>query len=115
MPAKSAKAASAMALKKAPVKAQQPTGEEVEITEVVTTPPQLLAQNTAPAKRPVQFAFDNGRSAASKLPTTASSLPLMALLGFFLASAGFLLRFAARKVSLKDAVCYTCGATEVPQ
>ena len=100
MQAKSAKAASAMALKKAPVKAQQPTGEEVEITEVVTTPPQLLAQNTAPAAS----AQSNSPSTtaaqpASKLPTTASSLPLVALLGFFLASAGFLLRFAARKVS----------------
>ena len=38
MPAKSAKEAPVMALKKAPVKAEQPTGEEVEIAEVVHNP-----------------------------------------------------------------------------
>jgi hypothetical protein len=90
MAAKSAKEAPAVALKKAPVKAQQPTGEEVEILQVVTTPPQLVAQNTppaAPAPEP-----------AKKLPTTASLLPLAALIGLLLTSAGFLLRFASRRL-----------------
>ncbi len=90
MPAKTAKAAQVVALKKAPVKAQQPTGEEVEIAEVFQTPPQLLAQNTAPAA-PAQ--------PPSKLPPTGSALPLIALIGVILASAGFVLRFAARKLA----------------
>lgn len=91
MPVKSVKEAPAMALKKAYVKAQQPTGEEVEIGVVTTTPPQLLAQNTAPA--PVS------PPATKKLPTTASSLPLVGLVGFLLASSGLLLRFVARRLN----------------
>jgi hypothetical protein len=47
--------APAMALKKAPVKAQQPTGEEVEVVQVFTTPPQLIAQNTAPAQSSTSY------------------------------------------------------------
>ena len=74
-----------VAMKKAAVKEQQPSGEEVEIGEVVTTPPQLVAQNTAPAPTP------------EKLPSTASSLPLIALVGLILTTAGLGLRFAVRK------------------
>lgn len=54
-------------MKTVPVKAYQPTGVEVEIAEVVTPPPPAQMQAaTAPAT----------------LPTTASSLPLIALFGF---------------------------------
>jgi hypothetical protein len=52
-------------LKQVPVMAVKPTGEEVELVQVVTPPP---------AQEPVQVA-------AAKLPKTASSLPLIALLG----------------------------------
>jgi len=86
MPAKSASEPSVMALKRAPVKAEQPTGEEVEITDIFPAPPQLLAQNTTPAQP------------ASKLPATASELPLVGLLGLMLAIAGVSLRFAARRI-----------------
>ena len=82
-----------MALKRAPVKAEQPTGEEVEIVGIFPTPPQLLAQNTSPAQS------SSPASPAHKLPATASELPLVGLLGLMLASAGVLLRFAARRVS----------------
>ena len=58
-------------LAKAPVMAIQPTGEEVQIAQVVTPPPALLAQN-----EPVR-----------QLPATGSSLPLVALFGM-LALAG---------------------------
>ncbi len=62
-------------LEQAPVKAVQPTGEEVEIAQAVTpVPPAVLAQNA-----PV----------AETLPATASSLPLAALFGM-LALAGAL-------------------------
>jgi hypothetical protein len=62
-------------LAKAPVMAIQPTGDVVEIAQVVTPPPaeQLVAQNDAPAA----------------LPATGSSLPLVALFGM-LALAGAL-------------------------
>jgi len=90
IPAKSANDPSVVALKKAPVKAEQPTGEEVEIADLFPVPPQLLAQNTSPTQ---------SSSPAHKLPATASELPLVGLLGLLLASAGVLLRFAARRLS----------------
>ena len=62
-------------LERAPVMAVQPTGQEVEIAQVVTpVPPVVLAQNAPVAER---------------LPATASSLPLIALFGM-LALAGAL-------------------------
>lgn len=75
-----------VAMKKAPVKAQQPSGEEVDVAEVFTTPPQLVAQNTTPAP-------------ASTLPATGSSLPLVGLVGLILMTAGMGLRFAVRKIN----------------
>jgi hypothetical protein len=53
-------------LKRAPVMAVQPTGEQVEIAQVVTAPDVLVAQNDAPP---------------AVLPATGSSLPLVALFG----------------------------------
>lgn len=72
-------------LAKAPVKAIQPTGEEVQLAQVVTPPPaeQLVAQNEpAPA-----------------LPATGSSMPLVALFGM-LALAGALTLGLIQKRSL---------------
>jgi len=91
---KSATEAPAVALKKAPVKAEQPTGGEVEASQVVQTPPELLAQNNAPAAStaPAEPAKP------TTLPKTASVLPLVGLAGLLLASAGLLLRLVARKL-----------------
>jgi len=57
----------AIALKEAPLKAVTPAGEEVAITEVVVPPPVQVAS----------------------LPKTASSMPLLALMGFMSIAAGF--------------------------
>ncbi len=62
-------AAPAPALETTPVKAVEPSGEEVEIAEVVETV-----------------------AAPAALPTTASPLPLLALLGLLALGAGFALR-----------------------
>jgi hypothetical protein len=66
-------------LKQAPLVAVKPTGEEVQIAEVVTAPPAeaLVAANVAPA-----------------LPKTASPLPLIGLAGLLALSAALALRFA---------------------
>lgn len=61
-------------LRQAPIVAFQPTGEQVEVAQVVTPPP------------PAELV------AAAKLPTTASSLPLVALLGFLALGGAFALR-----------------------
>jgi hypothetical protein len=73
-----------MALKQAPLKAQKPSEEEVEITEVFTPPP-AAAQTQAAAKMP------------KKLPKTASPVPLVGLIGLLsLGTAGLLRRFSAK-------------------
>jgi len=66
-------------LRTAPVQAIQPTGEEVELAQVVTPPP------------PAELI-------ASKLPATASSLPLIALLGFLALGGAFALRTVEKRV-----------------
>lgn len=68
-------------LRQAPVMALQPSGETVEVAQVVTQPV-LVAQNDAPT-----------------LPTTGSDLPLIALVGM-LALAGALAMGFARKQTL---------------
>lgn len=71
---KSATAPAVVAMKKSSVKAEQPSGQEVEVVQVFTPPPQV-AQNT-PAETP------------ATLPATASSLPLVGLIGLVLLSLG---------------------------
>jgi LPXTG-motif cell wall-anchored protein len=65
-------------LKQAPVQAVKPTGEDVEIAQVVTAPPAeaLVATND------------------TQLPKTASPMPLIGLLGLLSLGAAFTLKFA---------------------
>jgi hypothetical protein len=98
-PIKSADAPVVAEMKTAPIMAVQPTGEEVQLAEVVTPPP---AEVVTPA--PAQTAVTSGEAdralpeADKALPKTASTLPLMAFLGL-LALGGFLaLRVAEKRV-----------------
>jgi hypothetical protein len=65
--------------KQVPVKAVTPSGEEIEISEVVVSQPASPQQ-----------------VAANALPKTASSVPLLGLLGFLSVAAALGLRAAAR-------------------
>jgi hypothetical protein len=69
-------------LKQAPVMAIQPTGEAVELAQVVTPPP---------APEPVQVA-------AAQLPKTASELPLIELLGLLSLCGACVLRLVQERV-----------------
>jgi hypothetical protein len=69
-------------IKQAPVKAVTPSGEEVEIAEVVASQPVIQAE-----------------AASSSLPKTASSLPLLGLAGFLSLGAALSIRKAARSIS----------------
>jgi len=60
-------------LERAPVKAIQPTGEEVEIAQVVTPPPPTELAQAGPAPA---------------LPATGSSMPLVALFGMLALAGG---------------------------
>lgn len=66
-------------MKQAPVMAIQPSGDEVQLAEVVTAPP-------APTE------------VAQTLPHTASSLPLIALLGLLALCGTFAFRLAEKRV-----------------
>jgi hypothetical protein len=83
VPITSAEEPVVVALKQAPVLAVKPTGEDVEIAEVVAAPPAqvLVATNDTPAE----------------LPRTASPMPLIGLFGLLALGAAFSLKlFRAR-------------------
>jgi hypothetical protein len=77
-PVRTADAPVVAQLRQAPVMAVQPTGEQVQLAEVVTPPPPETA-------------------VAQKLPATASPLPLLALLGFLALGGAFVLRSAEKR------------------
>jgi hypothetical protein len=75
-------------LKEVPVKAVQPTGEEVEIAAVVAPAPAVVAAQpaaVAPETAPMQVA-------AVEMPKTASFLPLIGLLGLMALGGALVLR-----------------------
>lgn len=74
-------------LKQAPVMAIQPSGEEVQLAEVVTAPP-------APMLTPTPDVQEADRA----LPHTASSLPLIALLGLLALCGTLAFRIAEKRV-----------------
>jgi hypothetical protein len=81
-PIKSATVPVVVELKRAPIMAIKPTGEEVQLAEVVTAPPAETSADAAPAPA---------------LPATASSLPLIGLLGLMALGGAFAIRsFATR-------------------
>ena len=77
-----AKPVPVVALKEAPIKAVTPRGEEVEIAQVVEPPP----VQTASARLPV-------------LPQTASTLPLLGLIGLLSLGAGFALSVFSKRTA----------------
>ncbi len=91
-PIRSAEEPQVVELKKAPVMAIKPTGEEVELAQVVTPPP---AEEMAQTREPVQMAEDRPRT----LPETGSPLPLMALFGFLSLGGAAILRSARKRIA----------------
>lgn len=81
-PIQSADAPVVIELKKTPIMAVRPTGEEVLMAQVVTPPPPSMLV-----------------ASAATLPKTASDLPLMALMGLSLMAGAFLIRTAANRLS----------------
>lgn len=88
-PIKSADHPVVLQLKQAPVMAVQPTGEEVELAQVVTP---------LPAQEPAPIVANEQSIVASELPKTASPLPLVALLGFLALGGAWTLRLVQRRV-----------------
>jgi hypothetical protein len=76
-------------LKQAPIIAIKPTGEEVEVAQVVTPPPtqEVVVAQAEPAQ------------SAATLPATASSLPLIALFGLLALGGAWILRLLQTRAS----------------
>jgi len=72
-----------MELKRAPIMAIKPTGEEVQLAVAVTAPPVMTASAQTPVK---------------KLPKTASPLPMIAMFGVLALFGAFALRTAAIRI-----------------
>jgi hypothetical protein len=84
-PIKSADAPLVLELKRAPIMAIKPTGEEVKLAEVVTPPPTQPEAVVASAPE-------------KTLPATASPLPLIALLGLLALGGAGTLRLVQKRV-----------------
>jgi hypothetical protein len=82
-PAKLAAEPIVMEMKRAPIMAIKPTGEEVQLAEVVTPPPATTEVASATEKT---------------LPATASTVPLIGLLGLVALGGAFTVRTAARRL-----------------
>jgi len=86
-PAKSVDDEPVVALKQAPLTAVKPTGEEVEVAQVVTPSP---AQQKETADAPERM---------EQLPQTASLLPLLGLIGLLSLGAGFALMGISKRTA----------------
>lgn len=86
-PIKSAAEPVVAELKQAPILAVKPTGEEVQMAEVVSPPPVEVAATPPPATETQPM-----------LPDTSSRLPLIGLFGLLAVVGGFAIRTAARRL-----------------
>ena len=86
-PIKSAAAPVVVELKQAPIMAIKPTGEEVQVAEVVTPPPAQGEVASTPAPE-----------AERMLPATASAFPLIALFGLLALCGALVLRRVERRI-----------------
>jgi hypothetical protein len=89
-PIVSATAPVVVQLEQAPIMAVKPTGEQVQLAEVVTPPPAepVVADTTTVATE----------TTTTTLPSTASNLPLIGLLGLMALGGAFAVRTAARRL-----------------
>jgi hypothetical protein len=85
-PIKSADAPVVMELKRAPIMAVEPSGEQVQLAAVVTAPPDE-PMPVATTQSPV----------ADRLPATASNLPLIGMMGLIALGAAFSLRMIEKR------------------
>ena len=95
-PIKTATDPPVIALRQAPVQAVTPTGQEVPLATVVSPPPvqtqTASVRQPASAQQTASVLQDTSAPQAASLPATASSLPLVAMIGLFSISLGLSLR-----------------------
>jgi hypothetical protein len=91
-PIQSAAAPVVVEMKRAPIMAIQPTGEDVVLAAVVTAPPPEPVQEASAPTPSSQPAAAPDPAPAATLPATASSTPLFGLLGLLALGGAFALR-----------------------
>ena len=89
VPIKTADEPVVVQLKQAPVMAIKPTGEEVELAQVVTPPP---------AQEPAAVQAEPVQVAAVQLPKTGSELPLIELIGLLALGGAWPLRLVQKRL-----------------
>lgn len=99
-PIKTADAPVVMQLKRAPIMAIKPTGEEAPMLEVVTPPPARM--ETAATNTASNNTAGNNTAPDTTLPATAGSLPLFALFGMLALAAALVLRMTERRVQKRE-------------
>jgi len=87
----SASAPVVVQLKQAPIMAIKPTGEEVQLAEVVTPPPAANTETKTVSKV-------TETTTTTTIPSTASNLPLIGLLGLMALGGAFAARTAAKRL-----------------
>jgi hypothetical protein len=95
VPIKSADEPVVVELEKAPIMAVKPTGEEVQIAEVVTPPPAQAEVAMTPAP---EVAVEPAPEANRMLPATASPFPLVMLFGFLALGGALVLRRLEKRI-----------------
>ncbi|MDX1981590.1 MAG: hypothetical protein SFV51_15080 [Bryobacteraceae bacterium] len=85
-------------LKKAPIMAIKPTGEEVQLAQVVTPPPAETEVAAAPAAEPQTAQAQAPPLRETTLPDTASAMPLVGLLGLLTWGAALAVRAAGKRL-----------------
>jgi hypothetical protein len=103
-PIQSAAAPIVLDMKRAPIMAIKPTGEDAVLAEVVTIPPAATAVQEPAAVEVASAPQPSSQPAASpqpaqSLPATASSMPLIGLLGLMSFAAAFALRAFSTRLS----------------
>lgn len=93
-PLKSADEPIVAALKSAPILAIKPSGEEVQLAEVVTPPPPTETAQADPAAA----AQPPAAAPMATLPATSSNLPLVGFLGLVTLGGAFAVRALAKRI-----------------
>lgn len=86
-------------MKRAPIMAVKPTGEDVQLAEVVEAPPAAVEDTPAPQVAAQVAAPAPAAVAADTLPATASWMPLLALCGLLALGGAAALRAVERRLS----------------
>lgn len=98
VPIKSVDEPVVLEMRRAPIMAIKPTGEDVQLAAVVTPPPAAEIADTTETQAAAAPASPPSSLPEPMLPATASDLPLMGLLGLVMVGGAFAIRTVAKRL-----------------